>query len=315
MIEVPAFYLDFKAFRAGDPEYKSTTRDVKKLLGELQKEKVDGVVIDLRNNGGGSLQEATELTGLFIDQGPTVLVRNSDGRVDVLADENTGAFYTGPMAVLVNRLSASASEIFAGAMQDYHRALIIGGQTFGKGTVQSIQPLNHGELKLTLAKFYRVSGQSTQHQGVVPDILYPSDVDVDEIGESALPEAMPWDRIHPAIRPELDPFKPFLAELKARHDQRAAQNPDFVFTRERLQLTRELMKDTRVSLNEAKRRSQQAAIEARRFGTGHAVRLTAANWWARSPGTRATTWVPSAVWSSASISPCVCTRLMRSPRA
>ena len=273
VIEIPAFYLDFKAYRAGDPNYKSTTRDVKKLLTELKQEKVDGVVIDLRNNGGGSLQEATELTGLFIEQGPTVLVRNSDGRVDVLADENPGAYYTGPMAVLVNRLSASASEIFAGAMQDYHRALIIGVQTFGKGTVQSIQPLNHGELKLTLAKFYRVSGQSTQHQGVVPDILYPSDVDVDEIGESALPEAMPWDRIHPAIRPELDPFKPFLAELKARHDQRAAQNPDFVFTRERLQLTRELMKDTRVSLNEAKRRSQQAAIEARQLKLENARRL------------------------------------------
>lgn len=125
----------------------------------------------MRNNGGGSLQEATELTGLFIDQGPTVLVRNSDGRVDVLADEQTGAFYKGPLAVLVNRLSASASEIFAGAMQDYHRALILGGQTFGKGTVQTIQPLNHGELKLTLAKFYRVSGQSTQHQGVIPTSL------------------------------------------------------------------------------------------------------------------------------------------------
>ncbi|MGE8393751.1 MAG: S41 family peptidase, partial [Pseudomonas sp.] len=141
IIEIPAFYLDFKAFRAGDPEYKSTTRDVKKLLTELQKEKVDGVVIDLRNNGGGSLQEATELTSLFIDKGPTVLVRNSDGRVDVLEDENSGAFYKGPLALVVNRLSASASEIFAGAMQDYHRALILGGQTFGKGTVQTIQPL------------------------------------------------------------------------------------------------------------------------------------------------------------------------------
>ncbi|HTN30181.1 MAG TPA: carboxy terminal-processing peptidase [Pseudomonas sp.] len=273
VIEIPAFYLDFKAYRAGDPNYKSTTRDVKKLLAELKDEKVDGIVIDLRNNGGGSLQEATELTGLFIEQGPTVLVRNSDGRVDVLADENAGTHYTGPMAVLVNRLSASASEIFAGAMQDYHRALIIGVQTFGKGTVQSIQPLNHGELKLTLAKFYRVSGQSTQHQGVVPDILYPSDVDTDEIGESALPEAMPWDRIHPAIRPETDPFKPFLTDLKTRHDARAAQNPDFVFTRERLQLSQELMKETRVSLNETQRRSQQAGIEARQLKLENTRRL------------------------------------------
>ncbi|WP_165680820.1 carboxy terminal-processing peptidase [Metapseudomonas otitidis] len=272
VIEVPAFYLDFKAFRAGNPEYKSTTRDVKKLLSELQKEKVDGVVIDLRNNGGGSLQEATELTGLFIDQGPTVLVRNSDGRVDVLADENSGVFYKGPMAVLVNRLSASASEIFAGAMQDYHRALIIGGQTFGKGTVQTIQPLNHGELKLTLAKFYRVSGQSTQHQGVIPDIEYPSVVDTKEIGESALPEAMPWDSIRPAIKPEVDPFRPFLAELKARHDARTAHNPDFVYSRERLALAQKLMKETVVTLNEAKRRAQQTDIENKQLAMENARR-------------------------------------------
>ena len=261
VIEIPAFYLDFKAYRAGDPEYKSTTRDVKRLLGELEKEKVDGVVIDLRNNGGGSLQEATELTGLFIDQGPTVLVRNSDGRVDVLNDEDSGVFYRGPLAVLVNRLSASASEIFAGAMQDYHRALIIGGQTFGKGTVQTVQPLNHGELKLTLAKFYRVSGQSTQHQGVLPDIAYPAMVDTQEIGESALPEALPWDSIRPVVKPVSDPFKPFLSELTARHEARTANDPDFVFTRERLALTQRLMKDTSVPLQEAERRQLQLSIE------------------------------------------------------
>ncbi|SFQ25710.1 carboxy terminal-processing peptidase [Pseudomonas borbori] len=265
IIEIPAFYLDFKAFRAGDPDYKSTTRDVKRLITELEQEKVDGVVIDLRNNGGGSLQEATELTGLFIDQGPTVLVRNSDGRVDVLADENTGVFYKGPLAVLVNRLSASASEIFAGAMQDYHRALILGGQTFGKGTVQTIQPLNHGELKLTLAKFYRVSGQSTQHQGVIPDIQYPDVMDTKDIGESALPEALPWDSIKAAITPELDPIKPFLEELQTRYDSRTAKNPDFTFTRERLALAQKLMDETRVSLNEAKRRAQQTEIEAQQL--------------------------------------------------
>ncbi|WP_312154535.1 carboxy terminal-processing peptidase [Pseudomonas sp.] len=265
IIEIPAFYLDFKAYRAGDPEYKSTTRDVKKLLTELQKEKVDGVVIDLRNNGGGSLQEATELTSLFIDKGPTVLVRNADGRVDVLEDENTGAFYKGPLALLVNRLSASASEIFAGAMQDYHRALIIGGQTFGKGTVQTIQPLNHGELKLTLAKFYRVSGQSTQHQGVLPDIDYPSIIDTKEIGESALPEAMPWDTIRPVIRPAADPFKPFLAELKARHDARSAKDAEFAYIRDRLALTQKLMNEKTVSLNEQERRARHDEIEAKQL--------------------------------------------------
>lgn len=265
VIELPAFYLDFKAFRAGDPNYKSTTRDVKRLIDELQAEKVDGVVIDLRNNGGGSLQEATELTSLFIDQGPTVLVRNADGRVDVLADENKGAYYKGPLAVLVNRLSASASEIFAGAMQDYHRALILGGQTFGKGTVQTIQPLNHGELKLTLAKFYRVSGQSTQHQGVLPDIAYPDVMHTKDIGESALPAAMPWDSIRPAIKPELDPIKPFLTQLQSNHDQRTAHNPDFLFTRASIELSKQLMAETTVSLNESKRRARQAEVEAKQL--------------------------------------------------
>lgn len=265
IIEIPAFYLDFKAYRAGDPEYKSTTRDVKKLLTELQKEKVDGVVIDLRNNGGGSLQEATELTSLFIEKGPTVLVRNSDGRVDVLEDENPGAFYKGPLALLVNRLSASASEIFAGAMQDYHRALIIGGQTFGKGTVQTIQPLNHGELKLTLAKFYRVSGQSTQHQGVLPDIDYPSIIDTKEIGESALPEAMPWDTIRPVVKPAVDPFKPYLAQLKAQHQARSDKDAEFIYIRDRLALTQKLMTEKTVSLNEQERWARHDEVEAKQL--------------------------------------------------
>lgn len=272
VIDVPAFYLDFKAYRAGDPNYKSTTRDVKKLIGELQQDKVDGIVIDLRNNGGGSLQEATELTGLFIDQGPTVLVRNSDGRVDVLNDDEGKAFYSGPMTVLVNRLSASASEIFAGAMQDYHRALIVGGQTFGKGTVQTIQPLNHGELKLTLAKFYRVSGQSTQHQGVIPDISYPSVVDDKEIGESALPDSMPWDTIRPVLQVQSDPFKPFLDQLKTQHDARTEHNADFVYARERLALAQELMKEKTLSLNEAKRRTQQTSIENRQLAMENELR-------------------------------------------
>ena len=272
VIEIPAFYLDFKAFRAGDPNYKSTTRDVKKLLTELQKEQVDGVIIDLRNNGGGSLQEATELTSLFIDKGPTVLVRNADGKVDVLEDENPGAFYKGPMALLVNRLSASASEIFAGAMQDYHRALIIGGQTFGKGTVQTIQPLNHGELKLTLAKFYRVSGQSTQHQGVLSDVAFPSIIDTKEIGESALPEAMPWDTIRPAIKPAVDPFKPFIAKLKADHEARTAKDAEFIFIRDKLSLADTLMNEKTVSLNEAERRAQHADIEAKQLAMENARR-------------------------------------------
>lgn len=273
IIEIPAFYIDFKAYRAGDPNYKSTTRDVRKLLAELQQEQVDGLVIDLRNNGGGSLQEATELSSLFIPQGPSVLVRNNDGRVDVLEDDNKGVFYQGPMAVLVNRLSASASEIFAGAIQDYHRGLIIGGQTFGKGTVQTIQPLNHGELKFTIAKFYRVSGQSTQHQGVLPDISYPAEYNTKEIGESALPEAMPWDSIKPAINLGPDPFKPYLKTLEKRHAQRTKHNPDFVFSHERLALSKALMKDTVVSLNEEKRRAEQDKIDQQQLTMENKRRL------------------------------------------
>lgn len=275
IIEIPTFYIDFKAYRAGNPDYKSTTRDVRRLINELQAEQVDGIVIDLRNNGGGSLQEATELTSLFIERGPSVLVRNSNGRVDVLGDEQTnGPFYRGPLAVLVNRLSASASEIFAGAIQDYHRGLVLGGQTFGKGTVQSIQPLNHGELKLTLAKFYRVSGQSTQHQGVVPDILYPQTIDNQEIGESALPEAMPWDSIRPAINAPRNPFAPVLDLLQARHAERTRDNPDFIYNRDRLQLARELMSQTRVSLHEETRRSEQQRMEQQQLQLENRLRLS-----------------------------------------
>ncbi|MCE2584843.1 carboxy terminal-processing peptidase [Pseudomonas aeruginosa] len=187
-------------------------------------------------------------------------------------DINMSLSLEGIGAVLVNRLSASASEIFAGAMQDYHRALILGGQTFGKGTVQTIQPLNHGELKLTLAKFYRVSGQSTQHQGVIPDISYPSIVDDKEIGESALPDSMPWDTIRPVVKDEANPFKPFLAQLKAQHDARTENNADFVYARERLALAQELMKEKTVSLNEAKRRAQQTSIENRQLAMENALR-------------------------------------------
>jgi len=267
VIDIPAFYLDFKALRAGREDYRSTTRDVKRLLDELKRDKVDGIVIDLRNNGGGSLQEATELSGLFIRQGAVVLVSNSNGQVDPLFAESDGkeAYYSGPLTVLVNRLSASASEIFAAAMQDYHRALVLGGQTFGKGTVQSIQPLNHGELKLTLAKFYRVSGQSTQLRGVIPDISYPTLIDTKAIGESSLPQAMPWDSLNYPTKNNAipsNPFSPFLHELQTRHEQRVAQNADFIFTRERLALNKRLMQQTEVSLNETRRRAWQTKIES-----------------------------------------------------
>tara|TARA_R110001592_G_scaffold310481_1_gene585057 strand:+ start:30253 stop:32355 length:2103 start_codon:yes stop_codon:yes gene_type:complete len=262
VIQVPGFYIDFKAYRRGDDDYRSTTRDVRRLLTELQEKKVDGIVLDLRNNGGGSLQEATELTGLFIDQGPTVLVRDTQGDVQVLDDPETGVAYSGPMAVLVNRLSASASEILAGALQDYGRALIIGEPTFGKGTVQSIQPLNHGELKLTLAKFYRVSGQSTQHRGVVPDIHYPSLLEATDIGESNLPGALPWDTIAPAKYDADGHLAPFINQLSERHKVRAASDPEFAYTLARLDLNRTVEERKYLPLNEAKRRGQQDAFDA-----------------------------------------------------
>lgn len=262
VIQVPGFYIDFKAYRRGDDDYRSTTRDVRRLLTELQGEDVDGIVLDLRNNGGGSLQEATELTGLFIDKGPTVLVRDTQGDIQVLDDPESGVAYTGPMAVLVNRLSASASEIFAGAMQDYGRALVIGEPTFGKGTVQSIQPLNHGELKLTLAKFYRVSGQSTQHRGVVPDIHYPSLLQATDIGESNLPGALPWDTIPPARYTADGHLELFIKQLAERHELRAAIDPEFTYTLARLDLNRTIEERKYLPLNEAKRREQQEAFDS-----------------------------------------------------
>ena len=200
VIDIPTFYIDFQGRQEGKKDFKSTTRDVEKLVNELKEENIDGIIVDLRNNGGGSLDEALNLTDLFIDRGPVVQVRYSNGYVQVLPEDKNqkaGIVYDGPIAVLTNRLSASASEIFAGAIQDYGRGIIVGGQTFGKGTVQSVLPLEHGQLKLTQAKFYRVSGDSTQHQGVIPDILFPTLFDKEKIGESALDEALAWDTIRP----------------------------------------------------------------------------------------------------------------------
>lgn len=270
IIELPTFYLDFKGIRNNDPNYRSSVRDVKNLLAELKKENVEGIIIDLRNNGGGSLQEATELTGLFLPLGPAVQVRDSNGEVTVLDDASASdkenkvkqkPIYTGPLIILVNRLSASASEIFAGAMQDYHRALIVGGQTFGKGTVQSVLPLKHGELKLTVAKFYRVSGQSTQNKGVVPDISYPSIIDTEQIGESSLPEAMPWDTINPAISAINNPFSSMLSNLQQKHDERAKNNPDFVYYKQRSDLVKKLAEEKTLSLNIKQRKQLKDQAE------------------------------------------------------
>lgn len=273
IVTIPTFYADFKAIQQGDPNYKSTTRDVRRLIGELAAEGIDGLVVDLRNNGGGSLQEADALTGLFIKSGPTVQVKSANRRPSIYADTDDAVAWSGPMAVLVNRLSASASEIFAGAIQDYGRGIIIGSQTFGKGTVQTLIPLNRGQLKITAAKFYRVSGQSTQHQGIIPDIEFPEIYDAERIGESALDDAMPWDMIQPAVYPRSDELGPLLAELNVRHERRVADDPEFRYLRALALRTREDGRRTQVSLNEAVRTAQQEQDTAWRLELENALRL------------------------------------------
>ncbi|WP_372741180.1 carboxy terminal-processing peptidase, partial [Neptunomonas sp.] len=252
VIDIPAFYIDFAALQRGDKNYKSTTRDVENLISELQTEKIDGLIIDLRNNGGGSLREANELVGLFIDRGPTVQIRDPNGRVDILGDFNPKIAYNGPMAVVVNRLSASASEIFAGAIQDYQRGIIVGNQTFGKGTVQTLQSLDHGQIKLTHAKFYRISGESTQHKGVIPDITFPETYDTSEIGESALDGALPWDQVKEARHGIFKGIDSFKAELEKRHNLRTDNQPDFNFLRAQINRQTEVKDDTTFPLNETK---------------------------------------------------------------
>lgn len=257
VIDLPIFYIDFEAMRRGDPEFKSTTRDVYKLLTELVGEGVEGIVMDLRNNGGGSLQEANALTGLFIDAGPVVQIRTSNSRVLREGKERSSTFYDGPLVVLINRMSASASEIFAGAIQDYNRGIVIGEQSFGKGTVQSLVELDHGQLKLTESKFYRISGESTQHRGVIPDISFPSLYDSTKIGESALDNALPWDRIEPIRHRDYFDFKPILAELTNKHQQRTAKDPDFIYLNEQLTWLNQERKITTISLNEVKRKAER----------------------------------------------------------
>ena len=258
VIDVPTFYVDFNASQQGDENYRSTTRDVAALIDQLKQEKIDGLIIDLRNNGGGSLQEADTLTGLFIESGPTVQVKSSRRRPSVYTDNDATIAWDGPMAVMVNRLSASASEIFAGAIQDYGRGLILGSQTFGKGTVQTLIPLNRGKLKITAAKFYRVSGQSTQHQGILPDIAFPEVVDSEQVGESALEDAMPWDMIKPAVYEQANELQPLLPQLAKLHAARAADSVDFRYFNAWADKAKENSARTHISLNEAKRRAEKA---------------------------------------------------------
>ncbi|GAB3272360.1 carboxy terminal-processing peptidase [Parahaliea aestuarii] len=272
VIDIPAFYIDFDAMRRGEKDYKSTTRDVKVLLDELQNEdQVDGVVIDLRNNGGGSLQEANELTGLFIEYGPTVQIRHSSRRVWRDGKRLRGPYYDGPLVVLINRLSASASEIFAGAIQDYQRGLIVGDRSFGKGTVQTLIPLPEGQLKLTESKFYRISGDSTQHRGVVPDVTFPALYDHEEIGESALDHALNWDKINPVRHRRYQDINDLLPEVTRLFQERSGNNPEYIFLEDQVDLAEESREIKYLPLNEEARRaladeqdSKALAIENKR---------------------------------------------------
>ncbi|WP_123769929.1 carboxy terminal-processing peptidase [Vulcaniibacterium tengchongense] len=273
VIELPGFYQDFEGRRRNASDYASATRDVAKLLAQLKADKVDGVVLDLRNNGGGSLSEAIELTGLFIDKGPVVQVRESGGRVSVESDTDTGIAWEGPLAVLINRGSASASEIFAGAIQDYGRGLVIGETTFGKGTVQNLVDLDRwpaneearfGQVKLTIAQFFRVSGSSTQNKGVVPDIAFPVTVDASEYGESTYDNALPWTRISAVPHTRYGNFAPLLPKLEARHTERIAQDKEFQWWSEDVAQFREERAKKWVSLNEAERRAQREREETKR---------------------------------------------------
>lgn len=288
VIDVPSFYQDFDARTAGDKNYRSTTRDVRRLIEEFQKEGgIDGLVLDLRENGGGHLTEAIGLVNLFVPKGPVVQLREAGGRVEVLESEDQGVAYSGPLTILVDRFSASASEIFAAAMQDYGRGIVIGQETYGKGSVQNLYPLDryalgqdpgYGQLTVTIGMYYRVTGDSTQNRGVQPDIRLPSAISPEEVGESSREGALPWNRIRTAtFKPEGD-VAPVLAELRRDHDSRVAGDADYRYAEAEIAAIDAMRKEKTVSLNlkerqaERERHSQEqlARENARRAAHGEA---------------------------------------------
>jgi carboxyl-terminal processing protease len=273
VIHLPTFYIDFEAASRRDPNYKSTTRDVKKLITELKKQKIDGLIIDLRNNGGGSLQEAVQLTGLFIKRGPVVQVKDMMDNTRNEDDTDDDIFYEGPIAVLVNRFSASASEIFAAAIQDYGRGVVLGEKTFGKGTVQQMQDLAQfirgdnkkvGQVKLTIAKFYRVNGSSTQHKGVIPDIEFPSVYADAKFGEDANKHALPWDMISATNYEAVNQVNDMIPMLKQRHDERMKNSAEYKYLLEDIANFKEASEDKYATLNEAQQKKENEAKETRR---------------------------------------------------
>lgn len=274
VITVPSFYQDYNARASGAREYTSTTADVRRLALELVDEGIDGLVLDLRNNGGGHLSEATAMTGLFLPGGPIVQLRDTSGRVEVLEEQASGPIYDGPLAVLVNRFSASASEIFAAAIQDYGRGVVIGQQTYGKGTVQNLYPLDRyapgadprfGQLTLTIGKYYRVTGESTQHRGVVPDIVVPSPVDSHMVGESSRKTALPWDQIRPTRFTPEGELDDAILMLTEEHGRRRAADPDFRFLMGDIEAIDERRSRKSVSLNIDARREEDRRFDAERL--------------------------------------------------
>jgi carboxyl-terminal processing protease len=273
VIEIPQFYSDFEGRRSGDKNYKSTTNDVHRILTELKADTLDGVIIDLRRNGGGFLNEAIDLTGLFIDRGPVVQVRNTMGQVAVEWDEDKEIAYSGPLAVLVDRISASASEIFAAAIQDYKRGLIIGSQTFGKGTVQNAVSLDRflpnttgklGQLKITVAKFYRINGGSTQHVGVIPDISFPSRFELMDIGESAEKNALLWDQIDPVKYELYSNIGELIPQLEIRHNLRISEDPQYAVLLESMVEFEKNKNKTEISLNYEIRKKEREEAEQKK---------------------------------------------------
>jgi len=281
IITVPSFYQDYDASRAGAKDFRSTTRDVQRLIGELRKDGMDVLIMDLRANGGGYLPEAESLTGLFIDKGPVVQLRDTTGRVEVDDDPDPSIFYSGPMVVLVDRFSASASEIFAAAIQDYGRALIIGQTTYGKGTVQNAHPLNYtifgrkpelGQLNVTIGKYYRITGESTQDRGVTPDILLPSLIDANEVGESTRDRALPWDHIEPAAFKVEGDLKSITATLQKEHDERTANSADFRYLRDDIAALDAMRSQKTLSLNLKTREAERKRQETERLDRENAWR-------------------------------------------